>query len=420
MKRNIFLISMLVMISSIYAGINDNVDSLYNVALNQDVGYLSASDDVSDALDNLEADPLYYDSSISLNSKVENSSNVYSYSSTLSLDVPLSNQLSLDANIDTNLDGSIGFTYSPLTLSESNVSEDVTYENSSLYLEEYEDNLKIDITQAYLNYLISIESLDLQEAEVELYKEKYYQQKALHEFDEATLIEVQEALFDYNDSKNDISEKELDVYKNRISLIELIGVENSENIIILETDINEIVELVEAMNELLSENNYSVMNTYEVVKALNNTITLEDSYNSMKLYDPTFNISGDLSTDGDFSATLYFKTSFDDFNGDEKKDLLNDIEISRLEATNEINLVQNKIEILEREIGSNKQQIQSIQNQIEDNNLVMNEASSLLALGEYEDLSYQELLLNENNLKLSLIEAYVDLYINQLTLYNYI
>jgi len=368
----------------------------------------------------LNEDPLFYDSSISINSKVENINNSYDYSTSLNIEIPIVNQLSLDASIDTDLDGSVGFSYSPFTSSESNVSDEKAYENTISYFEEYEDNLKINITNSYLDYLISIEYLELQEAEVELYKEKYYQIKALHEFDEATLIEVQEALFDYNDSKNDISDKELAVYKNRITLIELMGIENSENVIIVEADVNEIVELVESFDTLLSNNNFSPLKSYEVVKAINNTITLEDSYNSMKLYDPTFSISGDLSNDGDFSASIFFQTSFDDFNGEEKVELLNDIEISRLEATNEINLVQNQIEILEREIESNKKQIQSIQNQIEDNSFVMDEAYSLLNLGEYEDLSYQELQLNENNLKLSLIESYVDLYINQLTLYNYI
>lgn len=420
MKKNILIISMLIAVSSIYAGISENIDSLYNVAVNKDINYLIALEDIDDALDALDEDPLYYDSTLSVTSSVENTSGTYSYSSKLAIEVPIIEQVSIDANIDTDLDGSVGFTYSPLELPDSTVEEELDYENTSLYAEEYKEELNIAITESYLNYLLSIDKLDLQNTQAEIDKAYYEQKKQLHEYDEATLIEVQEALFDYNDSTLSISDKELDVYENRIALVELMGLENSEDIIIPETNLDEIFELVTNLEEVVLEENYSPMNSYDVVAALNTTIILEDSYDSMKLYDPTFNISGEYNTDGDFSASIYFKTSFDDYNADEKEDLLDDIELARESATQLIYSMNEKIEILQKEILSDKQQISSIKNQIEDNNYVMQEAASLLELGEYEELDYQELKLNEDNLKLSLIEAYITMYINQLTLLNYI
>jgi hypothetical protein len=50
----------------------------------------------------------------------------------------------------------------------------------------------------------------------------------------------------------------------------------------------------------------------------------------------------------------------------------------------------------------------------------MNEAKALLDLGEYESLDYETLELNANNLQLSLIKAYATLYVDQLTLINYL
>lgn len=420
MKKNIFLLIMLIITTSIFAGINDNVSTLYDIALNKDVGYLSAEDDLNDAIDDLDEDPLIYDSSISLNVSADTSSSSDIFTSTLSIEVPILDQLQLAADIDTDLDGALGFTYSPLVVSDTHVSEQVTVENNKVYLDEYKDDLKVEIAEAYINYLLAIENLKQQESQAELDKALYEETLNLYKYDEATLTEVQEDLLTYNESSNDISDFELAVYSNKITLVELIGIENSEDIVIPETDINELIILSEELFSILENSNYSIMSSYDVIKAVNTTKELEDSFDTMKWYDPTLTLSGEVDIDGDITASITFKTSFDDFNTDEKEAILVDIELSEAETSEKIFKIQNEIDILERTIESNKKQIDNIKNQIEENNYVMEEAYSLLNLGEYEELSYQELLINENELKLSLINAYATLYVNQLTLVNYL
>ncbi len=417
-KIIIFLIT-LTSILPCFASISETVNDLYQIALNKDSGYLSAKNSLNDAIDNLEEDPLYYQSTLSINSQIDNESSLSSLSS-LSIDVPILDQLTISTNIDTNLDGGLSFTYSPLNESQSNINQEINLENANVYIEEYKENLLLNITQAYIKYLISIEKLNNQKEIAALDKAIYDENVSLFKLDEISLSEVQDSLLDYNSSTLLISDYELEKYTNKIQIIELIGIENSQDIIIEHSDLDEIINLCNDLDSVLNEKDFSYTNTFEVTKALNETISIQDSYDSLKTYDPTFNISCNLSTSSDISATISFKTSYDDYNKDEKDSLLKDLEVSKALASKEIYKIQDTIDILEKTIESDKLKISNIKDQIEENNDILYDAYSLLELDEYEQLDYQSLLLNSNNLKLSLIEAYSTLYNDQLTLINYL
>lgn len=420
MKKIIIFIISIISILPCFASISETVNDLYQIALNKDSDYLLALNSLDDASENLEDEPLYYQSTISIDSKIENTSSSLSTLSSLSLDVPIVDQLTILSNIDTKLDGGIGFSYSPLTESKSTINQEIAYDNASIYINEYKNNLLLNISSAYLNYLLSIEKMNLQKDKAALNKAIYEENLSLYEFDEVSLSDVQESLLTYNSSNLLISDYELDSYRKKIQLIEIIGIENSNNVIIDLSDINEIINLCDDLSILLDGKDFSYTNTYDVVKALNETISLQDSYDSMKNYNPSFTISGNLATNGDVSATISFRTSYDDFNKDEKESLLTDIELSKTNASKEIYKVKDTIDILEKSIESDKLNIKNIEEQIKNNNDILNEAYSLLKLGEYEQLDYQNLLMNSNNLQLSLLEAYTTLYIDQLTLINYL
>ncbi len=416
---SVVLITM-ISISSLAASVSENIDALVNFALNNNVSYLSAILDLEQSEDDLIVDPVYYDSSISLKNETETDFSTTTNVTTLSLDIPLVEQFSLNAELDTDLDGSLGFTYSPLENSGTNVANEVLYDNYNVYLSEYKDDLTVSITKAYLNYLLAYQELEHQNEEVELYKKLYEEQKSLYQYDIVSLVDVQDALVTYTESQNEIRDLEVALYSAKVDIYELLDIESSTKVQIPLADLTQVVELSEKAETVLDGKQFSPMSDYDVVSALNSTITLEDTFNNLDWWEPTLDLSASVDLEGTLTATVSFSTSYSDYYGDEKNDLADEIELSKLSSAATIANVQNNIELLQNSIISDKKSIEDIKLQIEQNDLVMQEASSLLELDEYEVLDYETLELNANTLELNLFEAYINLYIDQLNLINYL
>ncbi|MDC7250271.1 MAG: TolC family protein [Sphaerochaetaceae bacterium] len=416
---SVVLITM-ISISSLAASVSENIDALVNFALNNNVNYLSAILDLEQSEDDLVVDPVYYDSTISLKNETETDFSDTTNVTTLSLDVPIVEQFSLNAQLDTDLDGSLGFTYSPLENSGTNVANEVLYDNYSVYVSEYKDDLTVSITEAYLNYLLAYKELEHQNEEVELYKKLYEEQKSLYEYDIVSLVDVQDALVTYTESQNEIRDLEVALYSAKVDIYELLDIESSSQVKIPLADLTQVVELSEKAETLLDGKQFSPMSDYDVVSALNSTITLEDTFDNLDWWEPTFDLSASVDLEGTLTATVSFSTSYSDYNGDDKNDLAEEIELSKLSSAATIANVQNNIELLQNSIESDKKSIEDIKLQTKQNDLVMQEAASLLELDEYEVLDYETLELNANTLELSLFEAYINLYIDQLNLINYL
>jgi len=420
-KKYIIFASILILsLSSLSAGISENIENFVLYAINNNTDYLSAFSQMENAKDDLESDPLYYDSSMSLSSNISSDFSSVDSTTSLSFDIPILAQLSLNGTIDSDLDGNIGFVYSPLNKAESTVSNEIAYQNSSIYLNEYKESLSLEITKAYLNYLIAIEELNQQENLVENMNKIYEEDKKLYDLDEISLVDLQSSLLDYNETKNNLKDYNLSVYKSKIELYELLGINETTNMVIPTSDLQDVIKLTEELDTVISDKEFSVMSDYNVVEALNNIIVLEDSYDSLDLYSPTLNFSTNVSLDGVVSASVLFKTSYSDYNGDTKEALESEIELSKKKSAAIIQKVQNEIDILKKTIESDYQSIRNIEMEIEQNQLVLDEAKSLLDLDEYEVLDYETLIINANNINLNLIKAYITLYEDQLNLINYL
>lgn len=419
-KYIIFAALLILSLSSLSASISENIENFVSYAINNNTDYLSAISQMENAKDDLESDPLYYDSSMSLSSNISSDFSSVDSTTSLSIDIPILEQLSLNGTINSDLDGNIGFVYSPLNKAESTVSNEIAYQNSSIYLNEYKESLSLEITKAYLNYLISIEELTQQENLVENMNKIYEQDKKLYDLDEISLVDLQSSLLDYNETKNNLKDYNLAVYKSKLELYELLGINKTTNMVIPISDLQDVIKLTEELDTVISDKEFSVMSDYSVVEALNNIIVLEDSYDSLDLYSPTLNFSTNVSLDGVVSASVLFKTSYSDYNGDTKETLESEIELSKKKSAAIIQKVQNEIDILKRTVESDYQSIENIKMEIEQNQLVLNEAKSLLDLDEYEVLDYETLIINANNINLNLIKAYITLYEDQLNLINYL
>ncbi len=419
-KYIIFAALLILSLSSLSASISENIENFVLYAINNNTDYLSAFSQMENAKDDLKNDPLYYDSSMSLSSNISSDFSSVDSTTSLSIDIPILEQLSLNGTINSDLDGNIGFVYSPLNKAESTVSNEIAYQNSSIYLNEYKESLSLEITKAYLNYLISIEELTQQENLVENMNKIYEQDKKLYDLDEISLVDLQSSLLDYNETKNNLKDYNLAVYKSKLELYELLGINKTTNMVIPISDLQDVIKLTEELDTVISDKEFSVMSDYSVVEALNNIIVLEDSYDSLDLYSPTLNFSTNVSLDGVVSASVLFKTSYSDYNGDTKETLESEIELSKKKSAAIIQKVQNEIDILKRTVESDYQSIENIKMEIEQNQLVLNEAKSLLDLDEYEVLDYETLIINANNINLNLIKAYITLYEDQLNLINYL
>ncbi|MGD1820956.1 MAG: TolC family protein [Pleomorphochaeta sp.] len=422
MKKYIsVLLVLMIPFTALYAtSVDEEISNLVNISLQNNIDYLNAKNDLKNSQDDLEQSPAILDSSISSDSSVSYSSSSTTFVSSLDVSIPLIDQLTLSASVDTNLDGSVGLTYNPLASRDSTVPNEINLENASVNLNEVEESLKVDIAQAYINYLLAIEDLNQQEAQVTHDQKEYEQQKELYDYQETTLIDLQDSLMSYTESKNKIKDLELAVYSTKVTLYQLIGVSDYSSIELVQADLNQLVDLNSDLETVLDGKSFSPLSDKDVVAALNSTALLEDSYDTLKLYSPTFSINTKVKLDGTVSAGVSFKTSAADYNGDEKEDLLNQIDLSKIESAQTISKVTSSIELLQNTVASDKQSISDIEMQIEQNNLVMNEAKALLDLGEYESLDYETLELNANNLQLSLIKAYATLYVDQLKLINYL
>lgn len=419
-KYTILALILIFSISNLAASISENIENLVLYAINNNTNYLSAFSQMENAKDDLESDPLYYNSSISLSSNLSSDFSSITSTSSLSLDVPIIEQISLNAEIDSNFDGKMGIVYSPLNKAESTVSNEIAYQNSSIYLNEYKESLSLEINKAYLNYLVAIEDLNQQKTLVEHKNKIYEEDKKLYDLDEISLVDLQSSLLDYNEEKNNINDYEIEVYKAKIQLYELIGITKNTNMVIPLSDLQDVIALTKELDSVISGKDFSVMSDYSVVQALNSITVLEDSYDSLELYSPTFNIGANVTTDGVVSASVLFKTSYSDYNIEEKKSLESEIALAKKTSASTIQQVQNTIDLLKKTIENDQQLIENIKMQIDQNQLVLDEAKDLLDLGQYEVLDYETLTINANNINLNLIKAYITLYEDQLNLINYL
>ncbi len=409
----------LLLLSPIYAETLESTDDLIAYGLAHNITYMKALYALRSAESALDVEKPYEAASLEVSSTAKLNSSSNSWDSSMDLDVPLLDQLSLSANIDTDLDGSVGLTYKPFEVSESTVTIDTTYESALVYLNELEKTLTSTIIDDYLSYMIALEELEYQQGVADLEKIYYEDELALYDLGESTIIEVQDVFIDWTEKKALVRSKQNTLTEAKINLYTTLG-SDSQSLDLPVIDIASLTAII-AENDLIDfESITSPMVAYSVVDAQNTVLKAQDAYDTQRSYDPDLKISGDMDTSGEITTSIVFGIGFDDFNGDEKDELYDDLILAQAEAVSKITEVQFKIDTLIMTLEEDKREIDDLSLEIEMNDLLIEEGKLLFEYGEFTELELQSLLLNSELLEINLYSKIKEKYIHQLDLLVYV
>ncbi len=410
--------AILLLLSPLSAEILESTDDLIAFGLAHNLTYMKALYALRSAESDLDVDEPYESSSLAINSTAILNTSSNSWDTSMNLDLPLFDQLSLSANIDTDLDGSVGLTYRPFDTSDTTVVIDTIYEVAVVYLNELEKTLTSGIINAYLSYGIVLEEMNYQQKVADLEKLYYEDEKALYALGESSVLEVQEQFLDWIDKKALVRSKQSAVTEAKISLYTLLG-SDSQDLELPEIDFDAITSAI-AENDLIDfETTSSAMGSYTVIETQNIALRAQDAYDTQRLYDPDLKISSDINMAGAITTSVVFGIGFDDFKADEKDDLYDHLTLARAETLSKITETQFKIDTLILSLEEDKMQIEDVELEIQQNDLLIEEGRLLFEYGEYSDLDLQSLLLTSEQLELYLYSKIKEKYIHQLDLLIY-
>ncbi len=397
-----------------------SMNDLVSYALAHSYSYTRALYDANTAYSSLATDAWYESSSMSLRSDAAVNSTTNGVSATLSVDVPVNDYLTISGNIDTALSGKMSVSINPLAQPESTVEEELAYENASLNLAELKQSISNDVVSAYISYRLAEEELSLTEKQADLAKQEYEFEQELYDLGEVTLIELQEVLDDLSDAQNSVSTGRNSLTTAKRALMQTLGAETAAELTLPVIDLQAFADLATVNEDTDYAASTSVMGTYAVISAVNSEKTAQDTYDTQRLFEPNVSISSNISTSGAITGSVSFSMGFDSFKEDVKADYLDALTLAQQNTLSTISSAQYSLDALIESIAYDKLQIADARRQVEMTQRLIDEAETLYAHDEYDELDLASLKLSAESKELSLMKEILDWYEHQLEIKVYL
>ena len=425
MRKHIIIIFAIFVLISAAANSETILSSLEDIAsyaAEHNPDYKSSKVNIIRADDNRLGLFLFKNSSLSVNTDIYNNlqgsetglteytGSVYSAALTL----PVIEQLSLSASVDTDLNGQLGFSLKPLDHSSAQKELELDYNSSLISAEGTLISVKIDTVGAALNWMSAKRELSSADRESELSEIKYKDNKVRYDLGELTLDELQDSLIAWSEARVLLSSEEQQYKVSENQLYSTLGGGSGEvivNMMEMETLKNALVILKKSLDPAAGTPMKQSTYLLSVLDAQSAEINLDHTWN----FEPELSASAGMLIDstGNLSVEAGIQFSISPGNFQKKKRTIaqEEYQISLLETKQTLNLAKLNFEqtidsIKSTAINSNISELK-----MEQAKILLSEAELLYKNGEYSELELNESQLTldkaENSLFLSIINEYL-------------
>jgi len=425
MRKHIIIIFAIFVLISAAANSETILSSLEDIAsyaAEHNPDYKSSKVNIIRADDNRLGLFLFKNSSLSVNTDIYNNlqgsetglteytGSVYSAALTL----PVIEQLSLSASVDTDLNGQLGFSLKPLDHSSAQKELELDYNSSLISAEGTLISVKIDTVGAALNWMSAKRELSSADRESELSEIKYKDNKVRYDLGELTLDELQDSLIAWSEARVLLSSEEQQYKVSENQLYSTLGGGSGEvivNMMEMETLKNALVILKKSLDPAAGTPMKQSTYLLSVLDAQSAEINLDHTWN----FEPELSASAGMLIDstGNLSVEAGIQFSISPGNFQKKKRTIaeKEYQISLLVADQSLNLAQLNLEQTKDSIKSTAINSNISQLKMEQAKVLLSEAELLYKNGEYSELELNESQLTldkaENSLFLSIINEYL-------------
>ncbi|MDC7224475.1 MAG: TolC family protein [Spirochaetales bacterium] len=256
-------------------------------------------------------------------------------SGTLSLSVPLIDQISLDSSLDTDQDISAGFTVKPLNMTDDTAQSQVTLDNALTDLLYTESNLDWDVLNLALSLALAEKDEAAARAWEELENRQYQASYALYLVGDITYDELLDAMDDLTDAEDDslaYSTARLDASQDLWAYLSHYG--DNE---LAPPSLDETEALADRLLELAASLEESPTLSQDVSEARNELILAERDRDITLEFHPDLSFSADVSgnltdsSETEVELSLSVTLSEGSFNKREQTILAAEVEVKKAE-----------------------------------------------------------------------------------------
>ncbi|MDA3852264.1 MAG: TolC family protein [Spirochaetaceae bacterium] len=319
--------------------------------------------------------------------------------SSAAVELPLFDQLSMNASMDDDFNGSLGLNFTPLFHSDDRGQFNIKYEKALLLAEETAVQTENDALRAVLNWMSSQQQLAIQKEIVVLKEIIYRDQKIRYEAGESTFDALREDLLDWTEARSELSNQQTTLQASESLVLQKLGANlNLDAMEFFSGDIisAELEDMKEHIIPELSDSSqvYSVESSYLTVES--NQQKLSDT----RIFDPDLNLSVNMNlpdlSDSQSSSSLHWQAgielvfSLNDWQSDDPSEYQLELNQSKLEAQQaemESKLTLQQVLIALKNTEQNRLVAELEEEQSSD---LYEEAKFLNQLGEYSDAELED------------------------------
>ncbi len=352
----------------------------------------------------------FEESSFSFDTSVREDEDV---SANAGVDVPVLDQISLNASLDSDKNRAYGFTLSPLAHRDDRIQQELARQEGSAAAAQTGIAAENSALKAVLDWLSAMRTVDVQIELTSVLESIYRDEKVRYEAGESTLDDVRSALMDWTDAGKTLTSLQNDRSSAELSLLSALNT-GADSITLPDLDSSDLERELEALQGRMKPDQADPLQSYEVLTAQIEARSLEEELKDTWLFDPDLSLTGSISTDGSgdssWSGTLSLSFSFQDWQSQEREELSRDLELSRLEAgqvqVEQYQALQQDLIALE----TTKQSCDLARLELEEAMEIYDEAEFLLERGEYSRAERDEARLDLKTAEVSLFSALADEY----------
>lgn len=331
-----------------------------------------------------------------------------------SVNIPIIDKLSLSGSIDQDLKGTAGVKIEPFKHSASKALLDINLRSQMVLTNTAELNSEINAVSVVLDWMSAKRSLDLQIERVDMNDILYSDNKSRYESGNITLDELRESLITWSESRKQLLIKKQSFTLAEKNLYSILAV-NRDEVDIRKFNVPELELYLNALKNDIDVSKADFLKSSSYIQSAYSVQTAKVEFENTWIYEPDIsanaNVSFDTDAEYDFSASINFTVSLDDFQSKERDKKLQEFNISLSEhqiGLNDVKLeFSQKLDLLE----SSEIDTSIIKIEYEEAQVLYSEAKLLFDTGEYSEIDLEESRIYvsqaENDLFDSLVGEYI-------------
>lgn len=330
-------------------------------------------------------------------------------SAELSTSIPLNDRLSLSASIDTSLDGSASLTYSPFAVSWEDEQAALGYQSALLDQQESESSLYTQAVSALIDYRAAERAYELALRDEKLQQQLYEDEKIRFDLGVSALEDLQDQLVIWNTSLKISSQRASQLMLAEHTLEQLLG-DELEQFTLPIYDLDAYARLADELDPASLLESSDMMTSSEVLSASLLVQQAVLDYEQVQEYTPDLSVTAGASySDFSLSGSISFSYSPQDILSEEKEIARQRMSLQQSIYAQTVSQLARSITLALQQYSVDLKALETAQLQLQQSDMLLQEAQLLLDSGSYSQTEYEETALQSAEAREELIGAYDEL-----------